>query len=64
VIEDFVDAVRSGDRPPIDVYDAVTWSSITPLSVESVRRNGQPMDVPDFTARRATRVSARNAPYC
>jgi predicted dehydrogenase len=64
VIEDFVDAVRSGDRPPIDVYDAVTWSSITPLSVESVRKSGQPMDVPDFAARRDTRASARNAPFC
>jgi hypothetical protein len=52
VIEDFVDAVRSGGRPPIDVYDAVTWSSITPLSVESVRRNNQPMEVPDFRVRK------------
>jgi predicted dehydrogenase len=48
VVQDFVDAVLTGSEPPIDVYDAVTWSSITPLSVESVRRDGAPMDVPDF----------------
>lgn len=48
VIQDFIDSVLSGSRPPIDVYDAVTWSSITPLSVESVKQSGMPMDVPNF----------------
>ncbi|MCF7847814.1 MAG: Gfo/Idh/MocA family oxidoreductase [Kiritimatiellales bacterium] len=32
-----------------DVYDAAAWSSVTPLSVASVKRNGQSMKVPDFT---------------
>ena len=48
VMEDFVNAVRDGTPPPIDIYDAVTWSCITPLSVENVRNNGVPLEIPDF----------------
>ncbi|HEX6971659.1 MAG TPA: Gfo/Idh/MocA family oxidoreductase [Limnochordia bacterium] len=48
VLADFVDAVRRGVPPPIDVYDAVTWSSIVPLSELSVARGGAPVAVPDF----------------
>jgi hypothetical protein len=48
VIEDFVRAVAGEIPPPIDVYDAVTWSSVFPLSVESVRQGGKPQDVPKF----------------
>ncbi|MGQ9632491.1 MAG: Gfo/Idh/MocA family protein [bacterium] len=49
VLEDFVDSILNGTKPPIDVYDAVTWSSIFPLSIESVKRGGAPVDIPDFT---------------
>jgi len=35
--------------PPIDVYDAATWLSITPLSEQSVALGSQPMPIPDFT---------------
>jgi predicted dehydrogenase len=52
VIEDFVDAIRTGSPPPIDVYDAVTWSAVTPLSIESVAAGGRPVAVPDFQRRR------------
>ncbi len=48
VLRDFARAVSTGEKPPIDVYDAVTWSCITPLSIQSVQQNGQPMDVPRF----------------
>jgi predicted dehydrogenase len=48
VIEDFVDAIRTGSVPPIDVYDAVTWSAIMPLSLESVAAGGRPVAVPAF----------------
>jgi len=48
VIEDFVDSIIYDTRPPIDVYDAVTWSSIMPLSIESLRNRGAPVEVPDF----------------
>jgi predicted dehydrogenase len=51
VLQDFANAVLTGLRPEIDVYDAVTWSSITPLSIQSVRQGGVPMDVPHFDRR-------------
>lgn len=49
VIEDFVDSIIYNRKTPIDVYDAVTWSSIMPLSIESMRKNGAPVEIPDFT---------------
>jgi hypothetical protein len=51
VVEDFVRAVRTGKPPAVDVYDAVTWSSVFPLSQESVRRGGQPIAIPEFRRR-------------
>ena len=33
----------------IDVYDAVEWSSIAPLSKLSAEQDGMPVEVPDFT---------------
>lgn len=55
ILEDFANAVRDGTPPPIDVYDAVTWSSLIPLSEESVRRGGAPVKFPRF--RRAAAAS-------
>ena len=51
-IRDFFGALREGRPSPIDVYDAVTWSCIIPLSAESIRRGSQPVEVPDFTRNR------------
>ena len=48
VLEDFADAIGKKRLPAIDVYDAVTWSCIAPLSAENVRKNGQTLDFPDF----------------
>lgn len=48
ILRDFIDAIQQGTKPPIDVYDAVTWSSIMPLSAESVAQGGAPVAVPDF----------------
>jgi hypothetical protein len=31
------------------VYDAVTWSAITPLSEESIKKGGANLEFPDFT---------------
>jgi predicted dehydrogenase len=41
--------LREGLPPDMDVYDAAAWSSVGPLSVESVSRGSAPVDVPDFT---------------
>ncbi len=45
----FTEAVRNNTRPPLDVYDAVAMSCIVPLSGDSIARNSQPVQVPDFT---------------
>lgn len=48
-IHQFLKAVRNRTQTPIDVYDTATWSSIYPLSVQSVAAHSQPVEVPDFT---------------
>jgi predicted dehydrogenase len=45
----FTDAVRNKTQTPLDVYDSVLMSSIIPLSEESIKQNGAPVTVPDFT---------------
>jgi hypothetical protein len=44
---DFVQAVRTG-KSPIDMFDAVTWTCIRPLSEQSIRSGSQPVEVPNF----------------
>lgn len=41
--------LRNGLPMDQDVYDAASWSVITPLSEWSVAHRGQSIDVPDFT---------------
>lgn len=48
-LHQFVKAVREGTQTPIDVYDAATWSVITPLTEQSVATKSAPVDFPDFT---------------
>jgi hypothetical protein len=47
VISDFLDGARTG-HCPVDAIDAATWTVIRPLSEESVRHGGKPIDIPDF----------------
>jgi len=49
VIREFIKALWSGGPPPVDVYDAVTWSSIVPLSAMSLRARSKIVEIPDFT---------------
>jgi predicted dehydrogenase len=49
VLNAFIQAVKLKTNTPQDVYDAVTWSAITPLSETSIRLGGETMDFPDFT---------------
>lgn len=44
-----IDCLRNGLPMDMDVYDAASWSCITPLSEWSIANNSQPIDVPDFT---------------
>lgn len=45
----FIDAVKEGRSAPVDVYDAVTWMSITALSEQSIAMGSMPVAIPDFT---------------
>lgn len=49
VLNAFIESVKRKTNTPQDVYDAVTWSAITPLSETSIRLGGETMDFPDFT---------------
>ena len=49
MIQDFIQCVKNNIKPPIDVYDAATWSSIVPLSEISIAGGSQPVFFPDFS---------------
>jgi hypothetical protein len=49
VLNGFIEAVKRKVNTPQDVYDAVTWSAITPLSETSIALGGESVDFPDFT---------------
>lgn len=49
VLNAFIESAKRKVNPPQDVYDAVTWSAITPLSETSIRLGGETLDFPDFT---------------
>jgi predicted dehydrogenase len=44
-----IDCLRNGLPLDMDVYDAASWSCITPLSEWSVANRSNSIDVPDFT---------------
>jgi len=49
VFNGFVEAVKQKKQTPIDVYDSVTMSVITPLSTQSLKEGNKPQEFPDFT---------------
>ena len=49
VLNAFIESVKRKTNTPQDVYDAVTWSAITPLSETSIELGGETVDFPDFT---------------
>jgi predicted dehydrogenase len=49
VLNAFIEAVKLKTNTPQDVYDAVTWSAIVPLSETSINMGGQSVEFPDFT---------------
>lgn len=50
VLHGFVEAIKRQAATPLDVYDAATWSAITPLSEKSIELGNQTVDFPDFTS--------------
>jgi predicted dehydrogenase len=49
VVHAFVESVKRQVPPPIDVYEAATWSAISALSEQSVAEGSAPVRFPDFT---------------
>lgn len=49
IFDAYFEALKNGDVPPIDTYDTASWMAVTPLSEESIKRDGAPMEIPDFT---------------
>jgi len=48
-LRSFYDAVKNKKSTPIDVYDIVAWSVVSPLSEQSVAGGSVPVKFPDFT---------------
>lgn len=49
VLRAYVESLRNGTPPPVDVYDAASWMVITVLSEESIMMGSHPVAIPDFT---------------
>jgi hypothetical protein len=44
-----IEALRDDRMPDWDIYDSITSSAISAITEESVAKNGQPVNFPDFT---------------
>ncbi len=49
IVRAFLESVRRDAPPPIDVYDAVSMSVISPLSEQSIASGSSSVKFPDFT---------------
>lgn len=49
VLDAFYDCIRTGTKPPIDVYDAATLMAVTTASEYSIAKGSAPVEIPDFT---------------
>lgn len=49
VFNAFVESVKQKKQTPIDIYDSLTMSVITPLSEQSLKEGNMPQKFPDFT---------------
>jgi len=49
VVHAFVESIKRKAPTPLDVYDAASWSVISPLSEASIASGSHPQKFPDFT---------------
>lgn len=49
MLKHFFRALKNKDEMPIDVYEACAMMCVTALSEQSIKNNGAPVEVPDFT---------------
>jgi Oxidoreductase family, NAD-binding Rossmann fold len=50
VIHSFIESAKRKTPTQMDVYDAAAWSSITPLSEQSIELGNHTVEMPDFTS--------------
>lgn len=50
VIHSFIESAKRKTPTQMDVYDAATWSAITPLSEHSIELGNETVEFPDFTS--------------
>ena len=48
LVEDFINAIRTGEAPIVDVYTACEWTAVGLLSELSVVNNGRAVEMPKF----------------
>ncbi|MCL2513047.1 MAG: Gfo/Idh/MocA family oxidoreductase [Oscillospiraceae bacterium] len=48
LVDDFLEAVKTGAKPAIDIYDACEWTAVGLLSEISATNNGREIMMPDF----------------
>lgn len=58
IIQDFIEAISSGIKPAVDVYEACEWTAVALLSELSVMNNGKIIEVPDFRKTRNFKTQA------
>ena len=49
IVRAFIESLKRGVKPPLDVYDAVSMSVISPLSEKSIANGSSSVEFPDFT---------------
>ena len=49
VVHMFIESVKRRMPTQMDVYDAASWSAITPLSEKSIALGNETVEFPDFT---------------
>ncbi len=49
IMRAFIESIKRNTKFPIDVYDAVSMSVISPLSEKSIKNGGSLVEFPDFT---------------
>ncbi len=49
VIHAFIESAKRKTPTPLDVYDAASWSAISPLSERSIALGNETVEFPDFT---------------
>jgi predicted dehydrogenase len=55
IVRDWINAIRTGSPPPVDVYTGLEWTAAGLCSQFSIDNGGVPIKVPDFRDRRSAR---------